>query len=86
MCPRWPSSSFIVSSVVVQLPGRPRLLAWMCTECGNFSSSTAWATDSNDLPWRHSEMVDRRVDVATLPDGMALPHLDAAGIDDLGGI
>ena len=42
--PRWPSSSFIVSSVVVQLPGRPRLLAWMWTGCGRPSSSTARAT------------------------------------------
>ena len=28
--------SFMVSSVVVQLPGRPRLLEWMCAECGTF--------------------------------------------------
>ena len=76
----------MVSSVVVQLPGRPRLLAWTWTEWGNFSSSTAWATDSMICrgvtpKWSTGESMS-----STLPDGLALPVLDAAGIDELGGV
>ena len=76
----------MVSSVVDQLPGRPRLLAWMCTGWGSFSSSTAWATDSDDLPRRHAEVVDQRVDVVDVSRRLRLPDLDAAGIDELGGV
>ena len=76
----------MVSSVVVQLPGRPRLLAWMCTGCGSFSSSTAWATDRmicRGVTPKWSTGESMVCDVAGRP---ALPHLDAAGIDDLGGV
>ena len=86
MCPRWPSRAFIVSSVVVQLPGRPRLLQWMCTGCGSFSSSTAWATRwmiCRGVTPKWSTGVVEVVDVARL---LALPDLDAAGIDELGGV
>ena len=34
----------LVASVVAQLPGMPRLLAWICTECGSFNASAVRAT------------------------------------------
>ena len=40
----------------------------------------------DDLTRRHSEVVDQRVDGLDVAGRPALPHLDAAGIDDLGGV
>ena len=85
-CPRCPSSSFIVSSVVVQLPGRPRLLQWRCTGCGRRSSSTACATAA--MIWRGvtpkwSTAVSRSL---TFPACRCFQRLDAARIHELRGI
>ena len=86
MWPRYPSSTLIVSSVVVQLPGRPKLLAWICTGWGNFKLVGGLRHRADDLPRRDSEVVDgwsMSVDVARRT---ALPDFDAAGIDELGGV
>ena len=40
----------------------------------------------DDLTGRHSEVIDERVDGLDVAGRPALPHLDTAGIDDLGGI
>ena len=66
-CPRWPSSSFIVSSVVVQLPGRPRLLAVDVHGVRQAQLVDRPGDRPDDLPRRHAEVVDRRVEVLTFP-------------------
>ena len=40
----------------------------------------------DDLSRRHAEVVDGRIDGVDVAGRMALPDLDAAGIDELGGI
>ena len=73
----------MVSSVVDQLPGRPRLLAWMCTGCGSFSSSTAWATERMICrgvtpKWSTGESM-----LATLPDGWFFQTSTPPGLTSL---
>ena len=41
---------------------------------------------SDDLPRRHAEVVDGRVEVVDVARRLVLPDLDAAGIDELGGV
>ena len=80
--PGCPPGVFMVSSVVVTLPGAPRLLQCRCSGCGRPSSSTIRARLGDDLRRRHLAVaVDR---VGELLGVLApLPGRDAAGVDRL---
>ncbi len=81
-----PSRACIVASVVVQLPGMPRLLAVDVHRVRQFQFGGGLGDALDDLPRRDVEVIDdfvQAVDVAPL---LLLPNLDAAGIDQLGGI
>ncbi len=58
----------------------------MWTGCGSPSSSAACATPLNDLPRRDVEMLDRCVEAGDIARLLLLPDLDAAGVDELGGV